>query len=197
MANTSEGFYDRFSRFYPLVEIFLKPQKRKLFNEINRYPHGQLLEIGIGDGSNLKYYKAHEITGVDTSRNMLAEAGKKRKACVQLFHMDGQTLSFRDEAFDYVVLSHVIAVVENPEKLLEEVYRVLKPDGRVFVLNHFTPNNALKYVDKVFGLVSRLFHFRCEFMQSSLQRLQRFKLLQEFNAGLFSYFKILVYEKNR
>lgn len=196
MMNNSENFYDRFMPLYPLVELFLKPQKLKFFDKINRYPHGHLLEIGIGNGSNLKYYKTHEITGVDTSENMLEQARKRQKNNVQLFHMDGQTLSFPDEAFDYVILSHVIAVVENPEKLLNEVHRVLKPNGKVFILNHFTPDNPLKYFDKLFETFSSVFHFRSLFPVSCLPRLQNFNLLNEFNAGLFSYFKILIYEKN-
>lgn len=196
MAHSSEKFYDRFTFLYPVVELFLKPQKRRLFERINSCPSGRLLEIGIGNGSNLKYYQTHEIVGVDTSEKMLAQARKLRKKNVQLFQMDGQTLSFPDEAFDYVILSHVIAVVDQPEKLLEEAYRVLKPNGKIFILNHFTPDNALKYVDRLFATFSKHFHFKSEFPLSMLPGLHQFKLLNEYNAGLFSYFKILIYEKN-
>ena len=58
--------------------------------------------------------------------------------------MDGENLQFPDCYFDYVVLSHVITVVDDPEKLLEETYRVLKPNGKIFILNHFTPKNSVK-----------------------------------------------------
>jgi phosphatidylethanolamine/phosphatidyl-N-methylethanolamine N-methyltransferase len=110
--------------------------------------------------------------------------------------MDGQKLSFSNESFDYVVLSHVIAVAENPGKLLNEVYRVLKPGGKVFILNHFTPDNWLKYVDKTFERFSRLFHFKSNFPLSGIFNPGQFKLDRELNAGPFSYFKILIYEKN-
>jgi phosphatidylethanolamine/phosphatidyl-N-methylethanolamine N-methyltransferase len=196
MINNSEKFYDRFTSFYPIIEFFLKPQKKRFFKEINSCPPGRLLEIGIGNGSNLNYYNRHEIVGVDTSRRMLHQAQKQLKDNIQLFHMNGETLSFPNDAFDYVILSHVIAVVENPEKLLEEVYRVLKPNGKVFILNHFTPDNWLKYIDKIFEIVSGLFHFRSVFPVSGLNKLGKFNLQNELNAGLFSYFKILIYEKN-
>jgi phosphatidylethanolamine/phosphatidyl-N-methylethanolamine N-methyltransferase len=110
--------------------------------------------------------------------------------------MNGETLLFPKETFDYVILSHVIAVVENPEKLLEEVHRVLKPNGKIFILNHFTPDNGLKYVDKAFGKISKHFYFKSVFQISSLSTIEKFRLLSESNAGLFSYFKILIYEKN-
>lgn len=195
MSENSEKFYDRFTLLYPIVELFLKPQKQKFFHQINRRAPGRLLEIGIGNGSNLKYYHAHKITGVDTSRSMLNQARKHITNDIQLLHMNGQTLSFPDDSFDYVVLSHVIAVVDDPDRLLTEVYRVLKPNGSVFILNHFTPDNALRYVDQLFGSISRMFHFRSVFRQSCL-KLEKFTLLHESNAGLFSYFKILIYEKN-
>jgi phosphatidylethanolamine/phosphatidyl-N-methylethanolamine N-methyltransferase len=196
MANNSEKFYDRLTFLYPVIDLFLKPQKHTFFSRINGFPHGRLLEIGVGNGAHFKYYNTHEITGVDTSRKMLDQAHKHRKDNIQLFHMNGETLLFPDEAFDYVILSHVIAVVGDPEKLLKEVYRVLKPGGKVFILNHFTPDNWLKYVDKIFESFSRLFHFKSVFHLSGLREIEKFRLLTEFNAGLFSYFKILIYEKN-
>lgn len=195
MTNNSAKFYNRLTFLYPIIDLFLKPQKYKFFGKINSCPYGQLLEIGVGNGAHFKYYNTHEIIGVDTSRSMLARAGKHLKDNIQLLHMSGEKLLFPNEVFDYVILSHVIAVVEDPEKLLEEVYRVLKPQGKVFILNHFTPNNWLKYVDKTFESISRLFYFKSVFHISSLCKIEKFKLLSEFNAGLFSYFKILIYEK--
>ena len=192
----SEKFYDRFTILYPLVEVFLKPQKTKFFKTINGFPPGRLLEIGIGNGTNLPYYANHDIVGVDTSRSMLARAEQHRKDNMQLFHMNGETLSFQNEVFDYVILSHVITVVDDAEKLLNEVFRVLKPDGKVFILNHFTPDNWLKYLDKSVETISRRFHFKSVFPVTRINRQRKFRLLKEMDAGLFSYFKILIYEKN-
>jgi phosphatidylethanolamine/phosphatidyl-N-methylethanolamine N-methyltransferase len=196
MPKNSEKFYDRFTLLYPIVDLFLKPQKRKFFGKINSYPHGQLLEIGVGNGAHFEYYRNHEITGVDNSGSMLVRAGKHLKDNIQLHQMNGETLGFPEAAFDYVVLSHVIAVVADPEKLLKEVNRVLKPGGKIFILNHFTPDNCLKYLDKAFGRISPLFYFKSVFHISALRELEKFKLLKEFNAGMFSYFKILIYEKS-
>lgn len=196
MINNSEKFYDRLTFLYPVIDLFLKPQKHKFFGAINDCPHGRLLEIGVGNGTHFKYYSKHDIVGIDASGSMLARARNHLKDNIQLFHMNGETLLFPDETFDYVILSHVIAVVGNPEKLLEEVHRVLKPCGKVFILNHFTPTNWLKYVDKAFERICRLFHFKSVFQISSLRRIERFKLLRESDAGLFAYFKIMIYEKN-
>jgi phosphatidylethanolamine/phosphatidyl-N-methylethanolamine N-methyltransferase len=151
----------------------------------------------VGNGAHLKHYNTHEIIGIDTSQSMLNRAGKYKKDNVQLLLMNGESLLFPDETFDYVTLSHVIAVVEDPEKVLEEVHRVLKPDGKVFILNHFTPDNWLQYIDRSFQRISRMLHFKSVFHIDNLRKIQKFKRVRELNAGLFSYFKILIYEKNR
>jgi phosphatidylethanolamine/phosphatidyl-N-methylethanolamine N-methyltransferase len=192
----TEYFYNKFSGFYPLVNIFLKRQKKALFQEINGHPYGNLLEIGIGNGSNLPLYKTHKIVGIDTSVKMLEIAKKRAGNEIELFQMNGEALKFKDAYFDYVVLSHVIAVVDNPEKLLEEVQRVLKPKGRVFILNHFTPDNWLKYIDRLFRIISKLFHFKSVFYVTDLTALKNFSQLSEINLGPLSYFKLLTFEKH-
>ncbi|HEY0741059.1 MAG TPA: class I SAM-dependent methyltransferase [Chryseosolibacter sp.] len=195
MASHSEKFYDRVAQLYPLIDFFLKPQKRKFFDLINSSPYGMLLEIGVGTGSHFKFYDNHAIIGVDTSPGMLTHARQHAKPNIQLLQMSGEDLSFPDQRFDYVVLSHVLAVVDNPDKLLAEVYRVLKPDGKVFILNHFTPDNWLKHIDRAFASVSNHFHFKSLFLLSNLHQLEKFTLVHATSAGPLSYFKILVYEK--
>jgi phosphatidylethanolamine/phosphatidyl-N-methylethanolamine N-methyltransferase len=109
--------------------------------------------------------------------------------------MDGKALLFNDDEFDYVVLSHVIAVVDDPAELLEEVLRVLKPQGQVFILNHFTPNNWLLYFDRAFGLISKSLHFKSVFCIDEITTIKKFILLKEVHFGLASYFKLLIYQK--
>ena len=196
MHKTSEKFYDSLASLYPVVDLFLKPQKRKFFNLINEYPYGRLLEIGVGNGSHLKYYTNHSITAIDTSRSMLARAKKSRTDRTLLLHMNAESIRFPNETFDYVILSHVITVVEDAERVLEEAHRVLKPNGKIFILNHFTPDNWLRFVDIAFDKVSSLLHFKSVFRINSVKKIGAFKLLSESGAGMFSYFKILVYEKN-
>jgi len=192
----SARFYDRISFLYPVVDVFLKSGKQKFFCNINTYPHGRLLEIGAGTGKHFKYYKRHEVVGIDTSQSMVSSAQSESNDTIQVVLMNGEMLSFNNETFDYVVMSHVISVVDNPEKLLEEVYRVLKPSGKVFILNHFTPDNWLRYVDRSVQRIALLFHFRSVFTISSLSAIRKFRLLREVNAAWWSYFKILIYEKN-
>lgn len=195
MNKNTDNFYNKLSFFYPIVDIFLKPQKRKLFEEINSLPSGELLEIGVGNGTHLSLYNKHKVTGIDTSINMLEIAKRQRIKDIELLQMNGENLLFKDQSFDYIILSHVIAVIDNPEKLLEEVFRVLKSNGKVYILNHFTPNNWLRHIDSSFQVFSKMFHFKSVFKISSLTTINKFKLIKEISLGSFSYFKLLIYSK--
>src|SRR5436190_24093055 len=126
-------FYDRIYFLYPIIDVFLKPQKQKFFGYINSHPAGSLLEIGVGNGAHFKYYGTHQITGIDTSEKMLARARRHASKNIHIAQMSGEDLLFADHSFDYVTLSHVVAVVRHPERLMNEVSRVLRPGGKVFI----------------------------------------------------------------
>lgn len=195
MSKQTENFYNKFSVFYPLVDIFLLPQKRKLFNLINNLPFGQLLEVGVGNGRHFKFYKTHKVIGIDTSSKMIEIAQKRKSEIVELKLMNAEDLLFKDQTFDFIILSHVIAVVDNPEKLLEECYRVLKPKGKVFILNHFTPNNWLRHYDIFFKFLSKKLYFKSVFNIESIEAIKKFRMLEEICFGKLSYFKLLIYTK--
>lgn len=195
MSSNTEAFYNKFSFFYPLVDVFLKAQKKVLFKELNMLPDGNVLEVGVGNGKHLHNYKKHNIVGIDTSASMLKTARKQTVPNIELIQMDGMALLFDNEQFDYVVLSHVIAVVDDSEKLMEEVLRVLKPGGKVYILNHFTPNNWLRYIDKAFNVASKVFHFKSIFYLQNIATFRKLTLLKEISLGTVSYFKLLVYQK--
>ena len=195
MSRQTASFYNRFSFFYPLVDAFLTPQKKVLLEQINHLPGGDLLEIGVGNGAHFGRYKKHKIVGIDTSPAMLKMANKRNKKNAQLLQMDGQAMLFQDQQFDYVILSHVIAVVDDPEQLMAEVLRVLKPEGKVFILNHFTPHNWLRHIDAAFGFISKMFRFKSVFHIDDIATIKNFTLLKEIRFGSVSYFKLLIYQK--
>ncbi|WP_238395230.1 class I SAM-dependent methyltransferase [Mucilaginibacter sp. 14171R-50] len=195
MNTRSAFFYNKFSVLYPLVDMVLKPQKRVLFNLINTLPEGDLLEIGVGNGSHFKLYTKHRVTGIDTSAAMLKAALKNSRPNIKVMEMDGEALLFADRTFDYVVLSHVIAVTGNADRLLEEVWRVLKPGGQVYILNHFTPDNWLRHADHLFKKLSHKLHFKSVFSIDEVIAIKKFKLLKEIGFGPGLYFKLLVYQK--
>lgn len=195
MTVSTQQFYNRIAPIYPAIDFFLKPQRKILIQEVNNQNPGQLLEIGIGNGAYLSLYKGHRVTGIDTSVAMLKQARKHNTKNVEILEMKAENLHFNDASFDYVVLSHVMAVVQQPNKVLKEVYKVLRPKGKVFILNHFTPDNWLQYIDKTFNFLSKTLHFSSHFSMDSIKTINQFTLVKEMCIGKFSYFKLLILEK--
>ena len=195
MYNSTGAFYNCLSFFYPAIDYFLKRHKKALIEEVNGSVPGKLLEIGIGNGSHLPLYRAHRIVAIDISEAMLRKAKRFKNGHTQLLLMNGENLLFPEACFDYVVISHVLAVTKDPEQLLKQIYKVLKPGGRLFILNHFTPNNWLRYIDRAFQPFSSLFHFKSLFHLTDIKELQRFSLYKQTEPGKSSYYKLLIFCK--
>lgn len=195
MHNSTGAFYNCLSFFYPAIDYFLKRHKKALIEEVNGSVPGKLLEIGIGNGSHLSLYRSHQIVAIDISEAMLRKAHRFKNEHTELLLMNGENLLFSEACFDYVVISHVLAVTKDPEQLLKQIYKVLKPGGKLFILNHFTPDNWLRYVDWAFQPFSSLFHFKSSFHLTDVKELQRFSLHKQTELGISSYFKLLIFCK--
>ncbi|MGH8058649.1 MAG: class I SAM-dependent methyltransferase, partial [Candidatus Entotheonellia bacterium] len=57
--------------------------------------------------------------------------------------MDASRICFEDNAFDYVVAAFVISVVPDPVRVISEMKRVVKPNGRIVIINHFQSQNRV------------------------------------------------------
>ncbi len=121
--------YDLFMR--PLEALFLRRLRARTFGNLQ----GQALEIGVGTGANLRAYSPQvTVVGIDESQTMLAAAQGKSSA--PLGRMDAGRLAFRDGAFDAVTASLVFCSIPDPLAVLAEVRRVLRPGGRLLLLEH-------------------------------------------------------------
>jgi demethylmenaquinone methyltransferase/2-methoxy-6-polyprenyl-1,4-benzoquinol methylase len=133
--------YDRFSRFYDGMEVFVES---KLFKNLRKETlgklNGKILEIGAGTGKNLSYYNSKaKVIGIDLSSGMLKKAKariEKLKLDAKLYEMDAQKLKFKNNSFDYVVGSFVLCSIPDPVKALKEIRRVVKPKGKVLFVEH-------------------------------------------------------------
>lgn len=196
MNQETATFYNRYHRFYPLIDFFLKPHKKELLQRVNALPGGQLLEVGVGNGSLLPGYRRHVLTAIDISARMLETAsGRKTSVPVTTAVMDGEALQFPDARFDYVVINHVLSVTAQPERMIHEAFRVLKQGGLLFIQNHFTPGNWLRFADMLAAPFSKRLRLRSLFRVQDIPALQQFQLRESVTLGLLGYYKLLTYSK--
>jgi phosphatidylethanolamine/phosphatidyl-N-methylethanolamine N-methyltransferase len=142
--------YRRYAGFYDaLFGPVLQPGRRAVLEALKLRPCDRVLEVGVGTGLSLPLYpESVRVTGIDLSREMLDKARTRvaRRKLTQvdaLLEMDAEAMSFADASFDKVVAMYVVSVVQRPARLLEELHRVCKPDGEIFLVNHVRSDNPL------------------------------------------------------
>src|SRR4051812_37026766 len=145
---STKKIYDVHSMFYDAT--FGRLVARRVANAIshmNIAPDDRILDLGIGTGMSLNFYPSDrgQIVGIDLSSGMLREARKKIREQgrnnAEVFQADAMTLPFADDSFDHVFISHVISVVSDPCRLVQEAQRVAKPGSRIVIVNHFQSTN--------------------------------------------------------
>jgi len=122
----------------------------KLFSN---YKFTRILDVGCGDGSFSILLKeashAQELYGIELCKENV-EIANKRGVNVICLNINSEKFPFEDDFFDAVYAGEIIEHVFDPDSLLDEVHRVLKPNG-FFLLT--TPNIASLYnrIALIFG----------------------------------------------
>ncbi len=189
----TKDFYNLITPYYSIIDLFLKPNKKQLITILNSLSKGKLLEIGAGS-DHIHSYNKHYIDVIDISEKMLNRRSKNHRN-IKYKLMDASKTIYNNNTFDYIVMSHVISTVDDPNELINEAHRILKPKGQLFILNHFTPNNLLQYCDLFFSKIATLFHFKSYFKYDTLTSSRHFLTKQEFSIGIFNYNKLIILKK--
>lgn len=147
---------------------------------------GSVLEVGVGTGLSLPHYGANvAVTGVDYSQQMLEKArarvSEDRLANVAgLYRMDARELGFADESFDHVACMHVISVVPEPERVMAEIARVVRPGGTVLIVNHFRRDKgALALAERLAAPLADLLGWHSDFDRARVLGEARLRLTDE------------------
>lgn len=129
-------FYDR--TFGRLVKV----RQARAIQHLRAKSGDRVLDIGVGTGMLLPLYPRDvTVVGMDLSSGMLAKAALKRAElglghCL-LVRADAMLPPFAPASFDHIVITHTVSVVSDPGRLLRLAAKLLKPNGRIILLNHF------------------------------------------------------------
>jgi phosphatidylethanolamine/phosphatidyl-N-methylethanolamine N-methyltransferase len=162
-----------YARWAPVYDVLCGPvfvNGRRAAARAARAVGGRILEIGVGTGLSFDDYDATtEITGIDISVPMIARA-RERAASGRYPHvkglavMDAHDLRFEEASFDCVVGQFVITLVADPERVLSECARVVKPGGQIILVNHlYSERGVAAAVERLLAARTRRLGLRPEF----------------------------------
>ena len=146
MFDNIASCYDRLNRV--LSAGLDRSWRRKAIQELRNENPRQILDVATGTADMAiiacHLLKPEKVIGIDISEPML-ELGRKKidkeglTSFIQLQCGDGETINFADNSFDAVMVAFGVRNFENLDKGLQEMLRVLKPDGKLVVLEFSRP----------------------------------------------------------
>ena len=158
------GFYSQRILPYLLDWSLSNPNIAKYRQEILATVKGEVLEIGFGTGLNLSYYpkELEQLVTIDSNPGVNQLAQKRIQSSsitVDNRVLNSENLPMADNTFDSVVSTFTLCSIAKVEQALKEVYRVLKPGGKFFFVEHGLSDqpkiqiwqNRLTPIQKVIG----------------------------------------------
>jgi ubiquinone/menaquinone biosynthesis C-methylase UbiE len=157
MARTSDRtrrwhrYWDRSSDRY---DEAMGVWDRRLFGDSREWACaravGEVLEVAVGTGLNLPFYPDEvTLTGIDLSDRMLdvarARVAELRRP-VTLLQGDAHALPFPGASFDTVVCTFGLCAIPDAERAVGEMVRVLRPGGRMILVDHVASSSRLARV---------------------------------------------------
>lgn len=111
-------------------------ERLPLYDEIGLKNANKILDVGCGSGTvtkDIANYSKGKIISVDGSKNMIKVADKilKNNKNVELLISYAEDLPFENNVFDIVTCNLLLMWANNPQKVVNEMARVVKPNGKV------------------------------------------------------------------
>ena len=148
-----EEMFDKIAFRYDFLNHFLSAGidirwRKKAIKQLKELNPKIVLDVATGTGDvailTYKMLKTEKIIGIDISDGML-EIGQKKimklglQNHIELLKGDSETISFGDNTFDAVTVAFGVRNFENLEKGLQEILRVLRPCGKLVILEFSRP----------------------------------------------------------
>ncbi len=137
------------------------PSQRTLFKNLK----GKVLYIGIGTGQEIVNFPVGlNITAADLSFEMLKRSNQRVEnysGNINRCQMDAEVTGFADNTFDTIVTVCVLCTVKQPMNCLQELKRVLKPDGQLVMFEHVLSKNP------VYAVILKMMSLITEYLQGT------------------------------
>ena len=186
--------FDLISKNYDKINDIIsfythKYAKYKAIKELNIPNNSKILDLccGSGDLGRIikKLNKTTTVIGVDFSEEMIKLARKKNKNITYELQ-DATNLSFENNSFDFIVMGFGLRNIKEEQKALNEIYRILKPNGKFLHLDFNNKTFLNKIYDKIIIFILKFF----------IKEIDAYKYLIESKNGFYNNKEIIkIFEK--
>lgn len=166
-----------FARFYdnlagPMERRGLADRRAQLLGALE----GEVLEIGAGTGANLAAYPdGVTLTVTEPSAPMavrLREHVGRDRPDTRVVEAPAEKLPFADGSFDAAVSTLVLCTVHDPLAAIAELRRVLRPGGRLVVIEHVVAKGRGRYAQRVWEPAQKVLARNCHVTRDTRQYLE-------------------------
>lgn len=197
------GAYRRWAPVYDVIfGTVFDSGRRHALDAVNRRG-GRVLEVGVGTGLALPSYRRDaRVFGIDLSHDMLAQAARRvhredLRHVLGIAVMDATCTGFADDAFDVAVAMFLITTVPDPEGVMAEMERVVKPGGEIVLVNHFAHERGIKAtVEQMLARRARALGWRPDFPIARVLNRPGLELLERRTMGPLRTFTMLRFRKS-
>jgi phosphatidylethanolamine/phosphatidyl-N-methylethanolamine N-methyltransferase len=189
--------YDRYAQVYDrLFGWVLQDGRVQLAKRMACRPGEQVVEFGVGSGLMLPLYPpTAKVLGLDLSAGML-ERARLRLVRDGLCHVtlrliDAEHNGLSDACADHVVLPYVYSVTPQPLALMAEAFRVCKPGGDIWLLNHFSGLGVWDWLERPLKPFARWVGFRPDFPYQHFVTAQNWPVQAVYRANLLGLSRLV------
>ncbi len=150
---------------HPLEDGYLGRHRTALLAEAS----GHVLDLGSGTGANLAHLPSgvERVTATEPEPSMAARLRKRAATApmaVEVIEAPGEALPMASDSVDVVVATLVLCTVTDPPRTVAEIHRVLRPDGRLLLIEHVAapPGTARRRVQGAIAPAWRVVARGCE-----------------------------------
>jgi demethylmenaquinone methyltransferase/2-methoxy-6-polyprenyl-1,4-benzoquinol methylase len=192
------GMFDEVAKGYDRTNALLSGGNSVLWRiatvrALKIQPGERVLDVAAGTGTSSKALAraGAQVVALDFSPGMVAE-GRRRHPDIDFIVGDAEALPFPAASFDAVTISFGLRNVSNPQVALGEMYRVLKPGGRIVICEFSHPPGALvkagydsymKYLMPVITSVASTHKDSYRYLMESIQEWPEQSVLSQWLRG--------------
>lgn len=191
-----------YRRYAPIYDAVFGPilhqGRKRIVDGMDCQAGERILEVGVGTGLSLPLYPSSvSVTGIDVSEEMLARARERVRRrglgnVEAIRNMDALNMDFPDSRFDRTVVMYVVSCVADIRKLIDEIQRVTKPGGEIFIVNHFRSEKGIaRGIENGLSPLARLLGFHTDVELTSFLEDTGLQADDITRVNLFGYWKLV------